>query len=871
MINKNAADLHAPAEVRVHFPRLDSPTFVPIRYRPGNHRTWSGHLPFARDLVAALRPGMLVELGTHHGESYFGFCQSVDETAISCACYAVDTWRGDSHAGEYGEEVYQEVEQYNRDHYHAFSYLLRTTFDDALPRFSDESIDLLHIDGLHTYEAVTHDWEQWFPKVAPGGIVLLHDIAVRHADFGVWKLWAEISQQHESFDFHHSFGLGVIRKSGGRKVNGEILAYLFNGDNAEQLRRHYVLCAERLDAKADLAAVNQRAYAPVFQVYYPRGGQYSEGASVQSPLTPGGWQRLTFELSHGIDGSSLRLDPADRAALIDIGSVSLFHAFDRQELWRCRPQGEDRRRFELGGTAWAVPLDRYLEVFSYGADPQVHVAIPDIVPRGEPLILECWVRLHEDFSDLAREAQNWVEVSRTQADTCALETAPTLLGTLETVADQPSNSVSSLPLCPDTVDGGIDSLTDQAPPDLTGREFVILPFEEPTQWRNDWVPASGEVNTWSATTHDPWIVFPADFDVGAFRFFVIIMSCRCEFEPEAQVFWSSKDRPGFDEGRSVRFRPVADGTPHIYVLDLHASGLWPDSGQVEFVRLDPINSPGSFTIPLAGFVHKNRKATDCVYETSHPIAFLQPEGSSGSLLDHSQPSVKSPARNVTRQDLARKYFHGSGIEIGALQHPLPMPRGVEIKYVDRLTVHDARKEFPELGDLPLVTPSIITNADTLAEIADESYDFCVACNVIEHLRDPIGALEHWLRVLKPGGILFLECPDHTNFMDRLRPVTTLDHLIADHEHREDRAELDRHHYFESVKSTHHQLSEEECDAIAERYFAISYAVHFHTFDEDSFGRLLKYMTTRVRFTVEEAHVLLLPEIVEFVAILRKAI
>jgi SAM-dependent methyltransferase len=273
---------------------------------------------------------------------------------------------------------------------------------------------------------------------------------------------------------------------------------------------------------------------------------------------------------------------------------------------------------------------------------------------------------------------------------------------------------------------------------------------------------------------------------------------------------------------------------------------------------------------LAGFAHRDRQVPECISETSHPIVFPQSDGVSESLLSQAQAEMRSPVRSVTRQDLTRKYLRGSGIEIGALQHPLSLPPGVEIKYVDRLTVDGARQEFPELGDMPLVTPSIITDANTLAGIADESYDFCVACNVIEHLRDPIGALEHWLRILKPGGVLFLECPDQSNFMDRLRPVTSLDHLIADHEHREARAEFDRQHYFESVNSTHHQLPELERNEIAEKYFATSYAVHFHTFDETSFRRLLQYMTTRVRFTVPEAHVLKLPEIVEFVAILQKA-
>ena len=67
---------------------LPARTIRPRRYRPGNVASWSGHLPFAHDLIAAVRPSLIVELGTHYGESYFAMCQAVQENAISCKCYA---------------------------------------------------------------------------------------------------------------------------------------------------------------------------------------------------------------------------------------------------------------------------------------------------------------------------------------------------------------------------------------------------------------------------------------------------------------------------------------------------------------------------------------------------------------------------------------------------------------------------------------------------------------------------------------------------------------------------------------------------------------------------------------------------------------
>ena len=76
--------------------------------------SWAQHIPFAFWLMETHRPLVVVELGTHYGNSYFAFCQAAAALQIPAACYAIDTWRGDEHAGCYGEEVYEAVERYNR-------------------------------------------------------------------------------------------------------------------------------------------------------------------------------------------------------------------------------------------------------------------------------------------------------------------------------------------------------------------------------------------------------------------------------------------------------------------------------------------------------------------------------------------------------------------------------------------------------------------------------------------------------------------------------------------------------------------------------------------------------------------------------------
>ncbi|HEA1146710.1 TPA: class I SAM-dependent methyltransferase, partial [Escherichia coli] len=168
---------------------------------------WLEHIPFAFWLVDTLRPRNIVELGTHYGSSYFSFCQAVSKLDLETCCFAVDTWGGDEHAGLYGEEVYRQVSEYNQQHYSGFSTLIRSTFDQALEHFSQGSIDLLHIDGLHTFEAVRHDFESWLPKLSERAVVIMHDTNVRERGFGVFQLLDELKRQYPHFEFAHGHGL----------------------------------------------------------------------------------------------------------------------------------------------------------------------------------------------------------------------------------------------------------------------------------------------------------------------------------------------------------------------------------------------------------------------------------------------------------------------------------------------------------------------------------------------------------------------------------------------------------------------------------------------------------------------------------------
>ena len=184
-------------------------TLIPGYVAPSS---WWQHVPVAHWLVEAAQPKTIVELGTHFGVSFFAFCEAAKALSPNSSVYAVDTWEGDAHAGNYGEDVYRRVYSHWFSHYRRIGTLIRSTFDDASSYFPAASVDLLHIDGLHTYEAVKHDFDSWLPKMKKGSIVLFHDINVRERDFGAWQLWDELckSGDFRGYTITNGYGLGVL-------------------------------------------------------------------------------------------------------------------------------------------------------------------------------------------------------------------------------------------------------------------------------------------------------------------------------------------------------------------------------------------------------------------------------------------------------------------------------------------------------------------------------------------------------------------------------------------------------------------------------------------------------------------------------------
>jgi SAM-dependent methyltransferase len=217
-----------------------------------------------------------------------------------------------------------------------------------------------------------------------------------------------------------------------------------------------------------------------------------------------------------------------------------------------------------------------------------------------------------------------------------------------------------------------------------------------------------------------------------------------------------------------------------------------------------------------------------------------------------------------REFLAHLFLAGSGLEIGALNKPLSVPSGCRVSYIDRMDANGLREHYPELEGEALAPVDRIDDGETLAGVAPASQDFIIANQVLEHTQDPIGTIERYLQLLRPGGVLYLGVPDKRFTFDVRRPVTPLEHLYRDYEEGPAWSYLDHiREWVAFVKNLTGPAAEVE----VRRTVSTGYSIHFHVWGQQEFLEMLVDIRRRLRLPFDmEA---LLQEGFEIISVLRK--
>lgn len=115
----------------------------------------------------------MVEIGCYVGDSTEIFAKYVK------TIYAVDPWENgydDTDPASYQHSMNIIENQFNLL-LEIYPNILKMKMAslDAVNQFEDNSLDMVYIDGLHTYEGVKNDIEAWLPKIKKTGWLCGHD------------------------------------------------------------------------------------------------------------------------------------------------------------------------------------------------------------------------------------------------------------------------------------------------------------------------------------------------------------------------------------------------------------------------------------------------------------------------------------------------------------------------------------------------------------------------------------------------------------------------------------------------------------------------------------------------------------------------
>lgn len=115
---------------------------------------------------------------------------------------------------------------------------------------------------------------------------------------------------------------------------------------------------------------------------------------------------------------------------------------------------------------------------------------------------------------------------------------------------------------------------------------------------------------------------------------------------------------------------------------------------------------------------------------------------------------KSISRRLADSNFTRKYFVGSGLDVGGKPDPLALYKEMfcQMTFVKTWDWEDGDAQF-------------------LAGVPDGAFDFVHSSHCLEHLVDPVIGLANWLRVVRPGGHLVVTVPDEDLYEQGIFPST----------------------------------------------------------------------------------------------------
>jgi len=191
------------------------PTSIP--HKIYLNQIWGEWKPFMNFLIPERSPKRILEIGTGRGGSTYFLTKVGGENSL---VVTVDT-----------EPIAKQfVDLYRRCPNQKIHSLIGASDDPATLKkveriFGKEPLDLLYIDGDHSYDGVKKDFELYKEFCGEKTIICFHDIVPDHGvskgiqgeaySGEVYKFWSELKKEHQHAEFveaadQDGFGIGVL-------------------------------------------------------------------------------------------------------------------------------------------------------------------------------------------------------------------------------------------------------------------------------------------------------------------------------------------------------------------------------------------------------------------------------------------------------------------------------------------------------------------------------------------------------------------------------------------------------------------------------------------------------------------------------------
>jgi len=236
------------------------------------------------------------------------------------------------------------------------------------------------------------------------------------------------------------------------------------------------------------------------------------------------------------------------------------------------------------------------------------------------------------------------------------------------------------------------------------------------------------------------------------------------------------------------------------------------------------------------------------------VLLLKRQGFKGLILELKRRLFVRPVPGF--REMEPFFLDKTGLEIGGPSRFFKgcMPIYNKIKALDNVNFStstlwtgavDADRGF--VVDGRRVGRQYILDAVDLSPIGKDAYDFVLSCNNIEHIANPMKAMEQWLSVLRKGGVLVVVAPRKEANFDHNRETVTFGHLLADYENNT--AEDDLTH-LEEILALHDLKRDPRAGTMAQfrerslRNFE-NRCLHQHVFDLNVLKELFGYFELSV--------------------------